>query len=146
MSSSGPLLPETWFSPAGCSCVPICVTVTLFTLSLAVHHHGLNLRSFLCKQRVLASRQVGMGHQTAPQPTASSFSASVQETFYHSCDTAVLTLQHFSSKIDQTFYCTLVFALSIGALQVTVFTDVPTANVALFMIQKTTCHFLFSDC
>lgn len=85
-------------------------------------------------------------HQTAPQPPALSFSSSVPETFHHSCDIGVLRPQYISSKIGLTFHYTLVFALSIGALHVAMFTAAPTANMALFMIQKKTRHFLFSDC
>lgn len=104
---------------------------------------------------MFASHQAGEGeipeHSRSKAPNSSPAHGSLLQCLCPGdllpfCDMGVLRLQHISSKIEQTFHYALVFALSVGALQVAMFTAAPTANVALFMIQKKTCHFLFFDC
>lgn len=115
----------------------------LFALSLAFHHS--------CVSRVPTSHGAGMGENSEHSKSATPNSPPARgslllEILHHSCAAGVLQWQHIYYKIGQTFCYTLGFAFCVGALQIALFEAALTGNVALIMMQKKRCLFLFSEC
>lgn len=111
----------------------------LVILSWVFHHHGLNL----CGWRVFTHHQAGVEetpeHSGSEAPDSphpwSLLQRPAQEPFCHSRGTGVLRPQHISSKVNQTFHHTLVFALPVWALHIVMFVAALSAGVALFTTQ-----------